>query len=148
MSDTPNNHGVLGLAALLLLLGRQSGSGAYGNTAGLAGIGNLSALGKSLQLNHFARDMHRVVAMMDQVEGLTQMIGSGQLASSVSSASAASAAASAASAASRPRITGAADSVSDAFSTAMNSLSNQDLSQLMELAGPLMTILGNGSTKK
>ena len=133
MSDTPNNHGVLGLVALLLLLGGQSGGGAYRSSAGLPGIGNLSALGKSLQLQNFARDMHRVVAMMDQVEGLTQMASFAQPASAPPPQS---------------RITGAADSVSDAFSGAMNSLSGQDLTQLMDLAGPLMALLGNSGGKK
>ena len=136
MSDTPNNHGILGLAALLFLLGGQSGAGGYGKSGALSSLGNLPALGKTLPLNRFARDMHRVVAMMDQVEGLTQMAGIGQLASSGTAA------------AQQPRITGAADSVSDAFSGAFESLNSQDLSQLMELAGPLMSMLGSTGGKK
>lgn len=127
MSDTPSNHGILGLVILLLLLGRQKSGSPY-EESGIftgSGLGNLSALGKNLRLDHFARDMHRVVAMMDQVEGLTQMTGLTQLASA---------------SAPQSRITGAVNSVSDAFS-------GQDLSQLMEMAGPLMAMLGNSEKK-
>lgn len=154
MSDTPNNQGILGLILLLVILSGQSGSrrdgygsglggaGSFGGLGGLGGLvnlgglGSLSSLGKTLQLENFARDMHRVVAMMDQVEGLTQMVGVGQLASAASSASQ-----------SQSRVSGAANSVSNAFSDTMGALSGQDLNQLMEMAGPLMAMLGKNTNK-
>ena len=134
MSDTPNNHGIIGLAVLLLLLGGKSGgigkSGGYGG-AGI--LGGLSGLEKNLRLGDFAKDMHRIVAMMDQVEGLTQMAGLSQLAASAGSGS---------------RIGGAANSVSNAFADTFDNLSGQDINQLMEMAGPLMAMLGSQNGNK
>ena len=131
MTEIPNQRSILGIVLLLLILGGQSGGRSTGGLGGLGALGNLSALGRSLQLDRFARDMHRVVAMMDQVEGLTQMTGLGQLASATSSS----------------HIAGAADSVSNALSDTLTSLSGQDLSQLMEIAGPLMELLGSRNIK-
>ena len=140
MTELPNQRSILGIVLLLLILGGQNrGTGSLGSLGGLGGlssqggIGSLSALGKTLQIDRFARDMHRVVAMMDQVEGLTQMAGLSQLASGSSPSSS--------------HIAGAADSVSNALSDTLTSLSGQDLSQLMEMAGPLMEMLGSRNIK-
>ena len=131
MTEIPNQRSILGIVLLLLLLGGQNRSPGSAGLGSLAGLGNLSALGKNLQLDRFARDMHRVVAMMDQVEGLTQIAGLSQLASGTSSS----------------HIAGAADSVSNALSDTLTSLSGQDLNQLMEMAGPLMEMLGSRNIK-
>ena len=131
MTEIPNQKSILGIVLLLLLLGGQNRGAGSSGISSLVGSGNLSALGKSLQLDRFARDMHRVVAVMDQVESLTQIAGISQLASASSSS----------------HIAGAADSVSNALSDTFTSLSGQDLSQLMEMAGPLMEILGSRNIK-
>lgn len=131
MTEIPNQKSILGIVLLLLLLGGQNRGAGSSGISSLVGSGNLSALGKSLQLDRFARDMHRVVAVMDQVETLTQIAGISQLASASSSS----------------HIAGAADSVSNALSDTFTSLSGQDLSQLMEMAGPLMEILGSRNIK-
>ena len=131
MTEIPNQRSILGIVLLLLLLGGQNRSPGSAGLGSLAGLGNLSALGKTLQLDRFARDMHRVVAMMDQVEGLTQIAGLSQLASGTSSS----------------HIDGAASSVSNALSDTLTSLSGQDLNQLMEMAGPLMEMLGSRNIK-
>ena len=141
MSGTSNNQGALGLILLLLILGGQSGSRSSGWSGIPGGLGNLSDLGKTLQLEHFARDMHRVVAMMDQVEGLTQMVGMGQLASSIPVQEKSR------TASPQARVTGAADSVSNAFADAFGSLNVQDMGQLMEMAGPLMAMFGKNANK-
>ncbi|MBR4411577.1 MAG: hypothetical protein IKT31_09680 [Firmicutes bacterium] len=131
MTEIPNQRSILGIVLLLLLLGGQNKGPGSAGLGSLAGLGNLSALGKNLQLDRFARDMHRVVAMMDQVEGLTQMAGLSQLASGPSSS----------------HIDGAANSVSNALSDTLTSFSGQDLNQLMEMAGPLMEMLGSRNIK-
>ena len=131
MTEIPNQRSILGIVLLLLLLGGQNRGPGSADLGSLAGLGNLSALGKNLQLDRFARDMHRVVAMMDQVEGLTQIAGLSQLASGTSSS----------------HIDGAASSVSNALSDTLTSLSGQDLNQLMEMAGPLMEMLGSRNIK-
>ena len=131
MTEIPNQRSILGIVLLLLLLGGQNRGPGSAGLGSLAGLGNLSALGKNLQLDRFARDMHRVVAMMDQVEGLTQIAGLSQLASGSSSS----------------HIDGAANSVSNALSDSLTSLSGQDLNQLMEMAGPLMEMLGSRNIK-
>ena len=129
MSEIPNQRSILGLVILFLILGGQN-----------RGAGTLSSLGKNLQLERFAKDMHRMVAMMDQVENLTQMAGIGQLVSAASGAYS--------SPASSSHIGGASNAVSGALADTFASLSSQDLSQLMELAGPVMEMLGSGTQKK
>ena len=131
MTEIPNQRSILGVVLLLLLLGGQNKGPGSAGLGSLAGLGNLSALGKNLQLDRFARDMHRMVAMMDQVEGLTQIAGLSQLASASSSS----------------HIDGAANSVSNALSDTLTSLSGQDMNQLMEMAGPLMEMLGSRNIK-
>lgn len=112
------NNEIIGAAVLFFLLRSQQGAG-------------FSGILSSLKLDRFARDMHRVVAMMDQVEGLTQIAGLSQLASASSSS----------------HIDGAANSVSNALSDTLTSLSGQDMNQLMEMAGPLMEMLGSRNIK-
>lgn len=129
MSEIPNQRSILGLVILFLILGGQN-----------RGMGALSSLGKNLQLERFAKDMHRMVAMMDQVENLTQMAGIGQLMSAVSGGYSSPASAS--------HIVGASSAVSGALADTLTSLSSQDLSQLMELAGPVMEMLGSATQKK
>lgn len=131
MTEIPNQRSILGVVLLLLLLGGQNRGPGSAGLGSLIGLGNLSALGKNLQLDRFARDMHRMVAMMDQVEGLTQIAGLSQLASASSSS----------------HIDGAANSVSNALSDTLTSLSGQDMNQLMEMAGPLMEMLGSRNIK-
>ena len=142
MAEIPNQKSIFGLVLLLLLLGGQSGglgipggSGKSGITGGIPGLGNLSALGKKLKLENFARDMHRMVDMMDHMESLTQMAGVGQIASALTAA--------ASQPASGSHIGGAANSVSGALADSLGSLNSQDLSQLMEMAGPIMNMLNN-----
>ena len=162
MSEMPNQKSIFGLVLLLLLLGGQSGgltgTGSpggpgglsrllgVGSSGGIAGLGSLSALGKKLQLENFARDMHRVVDMMDQVENLKQVAGMSQLASVLTDPQSRGQSPSG----SGSHVSGAANSVSNAFADSLSSLSSQDLSQLMEMAGPLMNLLGgqNNGYKK
>ena len=78
MSEPPIQKELLGIILLLFLLGgRGKGLGLSGSAAGFTG---LSELGKKLRLVDFARDMHRIVSMMDQMEDLTRIAGLGQLA--------------------------------------------------------------------
>ena len=153
MSEIPNQKSIFGLVLLLLLLGGQSGGlGGLGRLIGaggggaIPGLGSLSELGKRLQLENFARDMHRVVDMMDQVENLTQIAGISQLASALAVPQSRGQSSSD----SGSHVSGAANSVSNAFADSLSSLSSQDLSQLMEMAGPLMNLLGgqNNGYKK
>ena len=102
MSEPPIQKELLGILFLIFLLGnRGKGPGLFGSTAGFPGI---SELGKSLRLEDFARDMHRIVSMMDQMEDLSRIAGLSQLAAAPP----------------------------------------QETSQLMELAGPFMEMLGLG----
>lgn len=87
----------------------------------------LQVLGKAGILTDFARDMHRAVNMMDQVSAM------GQLAV--------------------PRDTSHVGGAARAFSSALSGAQGStmpDLTQLMEMAGPLMSLLGtpDGSLKK
>ena len=78
MSEPPIQKELLGIILLLFLLGgRGKGLGLSSSAAGFTG---LSELGKNLRLEDFARDMHRIVSMMDQMEDLTRIAGLGQLA--------------------------------------------------------------------
>ena len=142
MAYIPKNFEVLGLLLLLTAAGGRfpaSSSGPSGSS-GLPGISGLSALFRPaglsgpLQfgvLSDFARDMHRMVDVMDQMAGVGQML--------------------------MPRdsshVAGAASAVSSAVSSALSSASapgygQPDLQQIMEMAGPLMNILGMDSFGK
>ena len=59
MSGISKNSNALGILLFLLFLSR--------------GSGKLPALGQSLRLEHFIRDMHRMVDMMDRIDGLGQL---------------------------------------------------------------------------
>lgn len=56
MSKNPNAIGVL--LVILLVNGRS---------------GKLPSLGKAIQYDHFMRDMHRMVDMMDKIDGINQL---------------------------------------------------------------------------
>ena len=59
MSGMSKNPNTLGIILFLLLISR--------------GSGKLPALGQSLKFDHFIRDMHRMVDMMDRIDGLGQI---------------------------------------------------------------------------
>lgn len=111
MAINLKSNEILGIFLVLVLLGGQSGSRRS------AGPIHFSGLGERIPIEHFSRDMHRIVEMMDQVSNL------GQLALKPPP---------------RSHISGAADSVSQAVS----SVSLPDMQQIMEMAGPIMSMLG------
>lgn len=118
------NNEILGLVLVLVLLGGQSGN-KHGVGTGYFGPSPSGLPIPAIPLGSFARDMHRIVDMMDQMSSLGQMAGIPQL-----------------SGPSRSHIEGAADSVSQAVS----SVQMPDMQQLMEMAGPFLSMM-NGQNK-
>ena len=119
MSALPKNYNVLGVAMVFLLV-RSRGKG-------LLPPLNLSTFTRAFSAAHFSRDLHRIVDMMDRLEGL------GQLA--------------------RPQKPAAfpvavqgngQNALPDALMNAFNGLSAADMAQLTQMAGPLLQMLGNG----
>ena len=118
------NNEILGLVLVLVLLGGQSGN-KHGVGTGYFGPSPSGLPISAIPLGSFARDMHRIVDMMDQMSSLGQMAGIQHL-----------------SGPSRSHIEGAADSVSQAVS----SVQMPDMQQLMEMAGPFLSMM-NGQNK-
>ncbi|MGN1413986.1 MAG: hypothetical protein ACI4WY_07055 [Anaerovoracaceae bacterium] len=118
------NNEILGLVVVLVLLGGQSGNKHRAGT-GNWGESNTGLPIPPIPLGSFARDMHRVVEMMDHMSSLGQMAGIPQLSGPP-----------------RSHIEGAADSVSQAVS----SVQLPDMQQLMEMAGPFLSMM-NGQNK-
>lgn len=133
MTEIPNQRSILGVVLLLLLLGGQNRSPGSAGLGGLSGLGNLSALGKNLQLDRFARDMHRLVDMMDQMANLGQMAGLMQT----------SGLASLLPPPDHSHVSGAANAVSSSMAGALPDVKLPDMQQLMEMAGPLMEMLNS-----
>ena len=124
MAPFGKNNEILGLVLVLVLLGGQSGNK---HRAGTGDFGpSPSGLPiPSIPLGSFSRDMHRLVEMMDHMSSLGQMAGIPQLSGPP-----------------RSHIEGAADSVSQAVS----SVQMPDMQQLMEMAGPFLSMM-NGQNK-
>lgn len=133
MTGYGKNSEALGAVLLLLLLSGRQDYGMPGKRIYHGGLG-LSSLLKELRLGDFARDMHRITDMVDQMSSLGQMAGllQSQAAQSL-----------------LPQPQPAQSHVSGAVNALSNSLpqSLPDMQQLMELAGPLMAMLGNGEKK-
>ena len=114
------NNEIIGAAVLFFLLRSQQGAG-------------FSGILSSLKLDRFARDMHRLVDMMDQMANL------GQMASLMQTSGLASL---------RPppdhsHVSGAANAVSSSMAGALPDVKLPDMQQLMEMAGPLMELLSS-----
>jgi len=106
MTSIPKNGSALGIFLLILLTSGQQSRGFSG----------------SLHLADFARDMHRMADMLDQVSGVSRY-GLSRGGSHSGS-----------------RTGGAVQTLS--------APSLPDMQQLMEMAGPLMAMLGNGTAQK
>jgi len=112
MASYPKNYDAIGILLLLFLAGNQS-AGPLQNLRFPGSFRlplNLSELGRTVQLERFARDMRRIANMMDQLSGL-------------------------------PRLSAAAPLPAPS-QPSVPSLPQIDFSQLMELAGPFMAMLG------
>ena len=133
MAYIPRNLEILGLFFLLAAAGGRSSSSLSG-IPGLSAIlrpSGFSSAGQISVLSDFARDMHRMVDMMDQMAGVGQMFMPHD----------------------NSHAAGAASAVSSAISSALSSASapghsQPDLQQIVELAGPLMNMLGMDSFGK
>ncbi|MCI8609440.1 MAG: hypothetical protein HFE73_07335 [Firmicutes bacterium] len=106
MSGIPKNFDKIGVMLVFLLASSRSGK--------------LPALGHAIDFNLFTRDLHRMVDMIDRIDGL------GQLTSSKSSL---------------PSTFGSAASAPDSASN----FNLPDMSQLMDMAGPLLSMFGNNN---
>ncbi len=147
MAGYGKNSDLIGAVILLLLLSGHQGGVLPGKLFSPGAMG-LSDLIGSLRLDHFARDMHRLVDMMDQMANLGQM--SGLLRSSGISALLPPP--------DRSHVSGAANAVSGSVTNALSNAASvlppdgklPDIQQLMELAGPLMAMLSsqNGDYSK
>ena len=114
------NNEIIGAAVLFFLLRSQQGAG-------------FSGILSSLKLDRFARDMHRLVDMMDQMANLGQMAGLMQT-SGLSSLLPPP---------DHSHVSGAANAVSSSMAGALPDVKLPDMQQLMEMAGPLMELLSS-----
>lgn len=130
----------LGIVLILLLLqsgGIGSGSRMGGSLLGgsMGGLGILSALteaSRDLPLQNFSKDMHRMVSAMDRLESLGQLKDLAQL-SQISQLT------SSAPTASLPA--SASSSAAPSLAAGIDALGLPDMDQLLELAGPLLSLL-------
>lgn len=116
------NNEIIGAAVLFFLLRSQQGAG-------------FSGILSSLKLDRFARDMHRLVDMMDQMANLGQMAGLMQT-SGLSNLLPPP---------DHSHVSGAANAVSSSMAGALPDVKLPDMQQLMEMAGPLMELLSSQS---
>ena len=114
------NNEIIGAAVLFFLLRSQQGAG-------------FSGILSSLKLDRFARDMHRLVDMMDQMANLGQMAGLMQT-SGLSNLLPPP---------DHSHVSGAANAVSSSMAGALPDVKLPDMQQLMEMAGPLMELLSS-----
>ena len=114
------NNEIIGAAVLFFLLRSQQGAG-------------FSGILSSLKLDRFARDMHRLVDMMDQMANLGQMASLMQT----------SGLASLLPPPDHSHVSGAANAVSSSMEGALPDVKLPDMPQLMEMAGPLMELLSS-----
>ena len=118
MSKAPKNADAIGVILVFLLASRRTGK--------------IPALGQAIDFSLFARDLHRMVDMVDQLDGLGQFASHRQ-------------------AHSLPQPQSYSrdydDHYDDDYDTGQedfgqNNFSLPDMSQLMDMAGPLLSIFG------
>lgn len=144
MAGYGKNGDIIGAAVLLLLLSGRQGPVLPGKIFS-PGASGLTELVSTFRLDHFARDMHRLVDIMDQMANLGQMAGLVQntgLSSLLPPPD-------------NSHISGAANAVSKSIANAIpdmkfSDMKLPDMQQLMELAGPFMAMLSsqNGGGNK
>lgn len=132
MAGYGKNSEVIGAVLLLLFLGRQQ-TGIFPGKIFSPGAGSFQDLAGTLRLGDFARDMHRLVDMMDQMANLGQMAGLMQtsgLAGLLPQPD-------------HSHVSGAANAVSSSMAGALPDMKLPDMKQLMEMTGPLMEMLSS-----
>lgn len=69
MPKTPKNIDAVGIALVLLLATKRTGK----LGSGRLGPGRLAPIGQAIDFGLFTHNLHRMVDMVDQIDGLTQL---------------------------------------------------------------------------